>query len=73
MDLILEYTLSAAAVAKGFSAYLAALFGFPLAAIRLTGGPFSLDPVACVAVLALSVVLARSMVRTRGLFHARWW
>jgi len=34
-DLILEYTLSAAAIAKGFTAYMASLCGADLAKIRL--------------------------------------
>ncbi len=41
-DLILEYTLSAAAVAKGFTAYLASLFGFDVSAIRFQWSIFSL-------------------------------
>ena len=34
-DLVLEYTLSAAAVAKGFTAYTAALIGVPVKYLRL--------------------------------------
>lgn len=34
-DLILEYTLSAAAIAKGFTAYMASLCGADLQKIRL--------------------------------------
>lgn len=34
-DLILEYTLSAAAIAKGFTAYMASLCGADLAKVRL--------------------------------------
>jgi APA family basic amino acid/polyamine antiporter len=34
-DLILEYTLSAAAVAKGFTAYLAQFIGVELSKLRL--------------------------------------
>jgi APA family basic amino acid/polyamine antiporter len=33
-DLILEYTLSAAAVAKGFTAYFAALIGADISKLR---------------------------------------
>jgi APA family basic amino acid/polyamine antiporter len=63
MDLILEYTLSAAAVAKGFTAYAAALCGFPLAAVRLTAGPLALDPLALLAVLALRCAAAARLRR----------
>eukprot|EP00983_Pelagomonas_calceolata_P024574 773925-Pelagomonas_calceolata.AAC.1 len=34
-DLILEYTLSAAAIAKGFTAYMASLCGADLEKVRL--------------------------------------
>ncbi len=37
-DLVLEYTLSAAAVAKGFTAYTAALIGVPVHYLRLEVG-----------------------------------
>lgn len=37
-DLILEYTLSAAAVAKGFTAYFAALFAIPIHRLRFQVG-----------------------------------
>lgn len=60
MDLILEYTLSASAVAKGFSAYFAALFGFPVSAIRLEAGIFALDFLALFIVIIISLILCRS-------------
>ncbi len=70
MDLILEYTLSAAAVSKGFSAYLASLCGFPLDAIRWNYGPvIQIDPVAMMAVLLLSAVLAKGMAGTPSRLH----
>lgn len=37
-DLVLEYTLSAAAVAKGFTAYFASLIGVDLKHLRLQVG-----------------------------------
>jgi APA family basic amino acid/polyamine antiporter len=59
-DLILEYTLSAAAVAKGCTAYLAALLGLETSALRYTRGVLALDLPAAATVAALSLVLARS-------------
>ncbi|MEW5312473.1 MAG: hypothetical protein WDW38_004106 [Sanguina aurantia] len=58
-DLILEYTLSAAAVAKGFTAYFAALFAIPIHRLRFQAGIFTLDPIALTAVVVLSLLLAR--------------
>ncbi len=66
-DLILEYTLSAAAVAKGFTAYLAALIGISTSSLRLERGIFSLDIPAAAAVMLLSLVLARSMASSSHL------
>ena len=60
-DLILEYTLSAAAIAKGFTAYLAALLSLPPNSLRLVHYPFTIDLPAALLVLALSALLARGM------------
>jgi len=59
-DLTLEYALSAAAVARGLTAYAAALFGRPASALRFaTALPaVSVDPLACASVLALCALLA---------------
>ncbi|KAJ9530705.1 hypothetical protein QJQ45_014868 [Haematococcus lacustris] len=59
-DLILEYTLSAAAVAKGFTAYFAQLIGVNLSRLRLQASIFTLDFPALLAVVVASLVLARS-------------
>lgn len=64
MDLILEYTLSAAAVAKGFTAYLAALVGFSSASVRWDYGVIQIDPIALAAVLLLSLILVKGMVES---------
>lgn len=59
--MILEYTFSSAAVARGASSYLATLMGWDPSALRLQVGPLALDPVALLLVLLLSVVLAKGI------------
>ncbi|GAX78790.1 hypothetical protein CEUSTIGMA_g6227.t1 [Chlamydomonas eustigma] len=59
-DLILEYTLSAAAVAKGFTAYLASLIQVDLSFLRLQYGLLTFDLPALGSVVILSLVLMRS-------------
>ncbi|KAG2487845.1 hypothetical protein HYH03_013562 [Edaphochlamys debaryana] len=59
-DLVLEYTLSAAAVAKGFTAYTAALIGVDVRYLRLQASVFTLDFPALGAVVLMSFILMRS-------------
>ncbi|GLC37891.1 hypothetical protein PLESTM_000660300 [Pleodorina starrii] len=59
-DLILEYTLSAAAVAKGFTSYTAALLGVDVKYLRLQASLFTVDLPAAAAVVAMSFILMRS-------------
>lgn len=58
--MILEYTLSAAAVARGFRAYGATLLGLPPDAGLVHAGPLQLDFFALALVLALSALLCAS-------------
>eukprot|EP00198_Chlamydomonas_reinhardtii_P000349 XP_001689684.1 cationic amino acid transporter 2 [Chlamydomonas reinhardtii] len=59
-DLVLEYTLSAAAVAKGFTAYTAALIGIDVSYLRLQASVFTLDLPALASVIGMSFILMRS-------------
>ncbi|KAG2448496.1 hypothetical protein HYH02_006387 [Chlamydomonas schloesseri] len=59
-DLVLEYTLSAAAVAKGFTAYTAALIGIDVSYLRLQASVFTLDLPALASVVGMSFILMRS-------------
>ncbi|KXZ55291.1 hypothetical protein GPECTOR_3g427 [Gonium pectorale] len=59
-DLVLEYTLSAAAVAKGFTAYTAALLGVNVKYLRLQASVLTLDVPAAGAVVLMSLILMRS-------------
>ncbi|KAK9819560.1 hypothetical protein WJX81_003898 [Elliptochloris bilobata] len=59
-NMILEYTLSVAAVARGFRAYGATLLGLSPDAGLLHAGPLQLDFSALALVLALSAMLAAS-------------
>ena len=56
--MILEITLSSAAVARGFASYVATLFGLDPSALRIQLGPVALDPAAAALVLALTALLA---------------
>lgn len=56
-NIILEYTLSTAAVARGFSAYGATLLGFDSDAFLLVLGPVRVDGLACVLVILLAALL----------------
>ena len=58
--MILEYTLSVAAVARGFRAYGATLLGLAPDAGLLRAGPLQLDFFALALVLALCALLASS-------------
>lgn len=58
--MILEYTLSVAAVARGFRAYGATLLGLGPDAGLLHAGPLQLDFFALSLVLALCALLAAS-------------
>ena len=57
-NLIMEYTLSSAAVARGFSAYLATLIGLSPTIFIVHAGKAEMDFFALGLVVALSVVLA---------------
>lgn len=67
MDMVLEYTLASAAVAKGFTSYLASLVGRGPGSLRHVppggGGIIDLDPLAAGLVVLVAAGLARS---TRG-------
>jgi APA family basic amino acid/polyamine antiporter len=58
--LVLEYGLSAAAVARGFTSYAAALFGKPASSVRFPTplSAVSIDPIACACVLIACALLA---------------
>ncbi len=58
--MVLEYTLSAAAVARGFRAYGATLLGYAPEAGLVRAGPLALDFFALALVTALSALLALS-------------
>lgn len=56
--MILETTLSAAAVARGFASYLATLIGLDPSQLRIPLGPFQLDFTAALLICLLSALLA---------------
>jgi APA family basic amino acid/polyamine antiporter len=62
-NMVLEIVLSAAAVARGFSGYAAALFGAPPGALLVRAGPLLLDPAAAALVATLTLLLC---LGTRG-------
>jgi len=57
-NLILEYTLSAAAIARGFSSYLSTLFGMHPTALIVNLGPLPLDFTALTVIILLCAILA---------------
>lgn len=57
-NLILEYTLSAAAIARGFSSYLSTLFGMHPTALITNLGPIPLDFTALLVIGLLCAILA---------------
>ena len=57
-NLVMEYTLSSAAVARGFSSYLATLIGLKPTFFVVEAGRLNLDFLAAALVAALSCVLA---------------
>jgi APA family basic amino acid/polyamine antiporter len=58
---VLEYTISAAAVARGWTSYAATLFGQPSDAFRLRAGPLQLDVLATLNVFAQCAILCVGM------------
>lgn len=56
--MVLETTLSSAAVARGFASYLATLLGLQPSALRIPVGPLELDVPALLLICVLSAVLA---------------
>eukprot|EP00884_Botryococcus_braunii_P001078 jgi/Botrbrau1/10971/Bobra.0383s0025.1 len=69
-NMILEYTLSGAAVARGFSAYLATLLGYPASAFILPAGPFHLDFPALLLIAALTLLLMLGTRQSSQFNHA---
>lgn len=67
--MILEYTLSCAAVARGFSAYLAVLLGWQPGSFLVRAGPFQLDLPALLLIAALTLLLALG-TRETSLFNS---
>lgn len=57
IELIAEYTLSSAAVAKGFSGYFASLIGLDSDALIWQDGLIIIDPVAFSLIVILSIIL----------------
>ncbi|CAG9462064.1 unnamed protein product [Pedinophyceae sp. YPF-701] len=58
-NMVLEYTFSSAAVARGFTSYLATLLGLAPDDLRIDIGFTELDPLAFLAVVGLCYLLAR--------------
>jgi APA family basic amino acid/polyamine antiporter len=69
-DLVLEYTISAAAVARGWTSYAATLVGLPSNAFRLGRGLVQLDVLALLNVFAQSGILCVGM-RESSNFNVR--
>lgn len=57
VSLILEYTIGASAVSKGFSGYLASLLGKDTNAFTVEYKIFEFDVIACILVVLLSALL----------------
>jgi amino acid transporter len=58
---VLEYTISAAAVARGWTSYAATLLGLPSDALRLNAGAVQLDPLAAANVALQAGILCLGM------------
>lgn len=58
VSLILEYTIGASAISKGFSGYLASLMGKDTEAFTMEYGIFEFDVIACLIVISLTLLLA---------------
>ena len=70
-DLVLEYTISAAAVARGWTSYAATLVGLPSNAFRLGRGLVQLDVLALLNVFAQAGLLCVGM-RESSNFNVRY-
>lgn len=71
-NMVLETTLSSAAVARGFASYLATLLGLDPAQMRIPVGPFQLDFVALGLICVLSTLLAAGTQQSARFNMGEW-
>ena len=71
-NMCLETTLSAAAVARGFTSYTATLFGLSASALQIKAGPLELDPLATGLIALMSLLLAKG-TKESSMFNIGEW